>query len=179
MTSCRLQTQDGFNAPRKGKNNDHAHPPIHPTAHAANLGGDDKRVYEFIVRRFLACCSKDALGFQTTVDVLCGGEEFYATGPSSSHHVLYTLSCILVEMYLIHLHVTPIMIGLIILERNFLNVYPYEKWSGKELPDFEEGDEFMPSVCELREGVTSPPNLLTEADLVGLMDKNGIGMCTP
>ncbi|EIM82961.1 prokaryotic type I DNA topoisomerase [Stereum hirsutum FP-91666 SS1] len=139
-----LQTQDGFNAPRKGKNNDHAHPPIHPTAHAANLGGDDKRVYEFIVRRFLACCSKDALGFQTTVDVLCGGEEFYAT-------------------------------GLIILERNFLNVYPYEKWSGKELPDFEEGDEFMPSVCELREGVTSPPNLLTEADLVGLMDKNGIG----
>lgn len=33
----------------------------------------------------------------------------------------------------------------------------------------------MPDVCELKEGQTSRPNLLTEADLVGLMDKNGIG----
>lgn len=33
----------------------------------------------------------------------------------------------------------------------------------------------MPTVCELKEGSTSKPNLLTEADLVGLMDKNGIG----
>ncbi len=33
----------------------------------------------------------------------------------------------------------------------------------------------MPSVCEIKEGSTSSPNLLTEADLVGLMDKNGIG----
>ena len=33
----------------------------------------------------------------------------------------------------------------------------------------------MPSVCELREGQTTKPSLLTEADLVGLMDKNGIG----
>jgi DNA topoisomerase-3 len=33
----------------------------------------------------------------------------------------------------------------------------------------------MPSICELREGATTAPSLLTEADLVGLMDKNGIG----
>ena len=33
----------------------------------------------------------------------------------------------------------------------------------------------MPSICELKEGTTSAPKLLTEADLVGLMDKNGIG----
>lgn len=43
------------------------------------------------------------------------------------------------------------------------------------MPDYAEGDEFMPSICELREGETTAPNLLTEADLVGLMDKNGIG----
>jgi DNA topoisomerase III len=65
--------------------------------------------------------------------------------------------------------------GLIILERNYLDVYPYDKWSDKELPDFEEGATFVPSVCELREGITSKPSLLTEADLVGIMDKNGIG----
>ncbi|PFH53711.1 hypothetical protein AMATHDRAFT_136850 [Amanita thiersii Skay4041] len=133
-----------FEAPRKGKNNDKAHPPIHPTAHAGNLAGDDKKVYEFIARRFLACCSKDALGWQTTVDVVCGGEEFHAT-------------------------------GLVVLEKNYLLVYPYDKWSGHELPEFEEGEEFMPSVCELRDGQTSSPSLLTEGDLVSLMDKNGIG----
>jgi len=66
--------------PRKGKKNDQAHPPIHPTAYAANLAGEEKKVYEYITRRFLASCSKDAEGWETTVDVVCGGEEFYATG---------------------------------------------------------------------------------------------------
>ena len=75
-----LQDGGGFSQPRRGKNNDQAHPPIHPTAHAGNLAGDEKRIYEFITRRFLACCSKDALGFETTVDVVYGGEEFYAKG---------------------------------------------------------------------------------------------------
>lgn len=65
--------------------------------------------------------------------------------------------------------------GLIVLERNYLEVYPYDKWTGKYLPDFFEGEEFMPSVCELRDGQTTCPSFLTEADLVGLMDKNGIG----
>ncbi|KAF4597991.1 DNA topoisomerase [Pleurotus pulmonarius] len=133
-----------FTPPRRGKNNDKAHPPIHPTAHAGNLAGDEKRVYEFVTRRFLACCSKDAVGSQTTIDVVCGGEEFFTT-------------------------------GLIVHERNYLDVYPYDKWVSHAVPDFAEGEEFQPSVCELKDGETSPPNLLTEADLVTLMDKNGIG----
>jgi DNA topoisomerase-3 len=47
------------------------------------LAGDEKKVYEYITRRFLACCSKDAEGWQTTIDVEYGGEEFHATGDSS------------------------------------------------------------------------------------------------
>ncbi|KAI0633210.1 DNA topoisomerase [Trametes polyzona] len=134
----------GFNPPRRGKKDDHAHPPIHPTAHAGNLTGDDKRVYEYITRRFLASCSKDALGWQRTVDVQYGEEEFYAT-------------------------------GLVIRERNYLDVFPYDKWSDKELPDFREGETFVPTECRLDEGQTSKPTLLTEADLVNLMDEHGIG----
>ncbi|KAH9948967.1 DNA topoisomerase [Amylocystis lapponica] len=107
--------------------------------------GDEKRVYEYITRRFLACCSKDALGWETTVDVGYGGEAFYAT-------------------------------GLIVRERNYLDVFTYDKWSDKELPQFVEGEQFVPAICELREGKTSKPTLLTEADLVTLMDKNGIGL---
>ena len=75
-----LQDGGGFSQPRRGRNNDQAHPPIHPTAHAGNLAGDEKRIYEFITRRFLACCSKDALGFETTVEVVYGGEDFFAKG---------------------------------------------------------------------------------------------------
>lgn len=70
-------------------------------------------------------------------------------------------------------------LGLVVLQRNYLEVYKYDKWTGKNLPDFEEGQEFMPSVCELRDGETTSPSLLTEADLVTLMDKNGIGIATP
>jgi DNA topoisomerase III len=79
LASSSLQ-RDGFQRPRNGKNDDKAHPPIHPTAYAANLAGDDKKIYEYITRRFLASCSKDAVGFETTVDAVCGEEEFYATG---------------------------------------------------------------------------------------------------
>lgn len=55
-------------------------------------------------------------------------------------------------------------------------MYPYDKWSDKELPEFREGETFRPTVCELREGRTTRPKMLTEADLVALMDKNGIGL---
>lgn len=70
------------------------------------------------------------------------------------------------------------IIGLRVLARNYLEVYVYDKWTGKEIPEFTEGEEFMTSVCELREGATSSPSYLTEADLVTLMDKNGIGPCS-
>ncbi|EIW82848.1 prokaryotic type I DNA topoisomerase [Coniophora puteana RWD-64-598 SS2] len=147
MALIEKQTADsawGTFARGKGKHNDKAHPPIHPTAHAANLTGDQKKVYEYITRRFLASCSKDAEGFETKAEVDYGGELFSASGLS-------------------------------VLRRNYLEVYPYDKWSDKDMPDFVEGETFEPTSCEVKEGKTSAPSLLTEADLVTLMDKNGIG----
>lgn len=64
-------------------------------------------------------------------------------------------------------------------EKNYLTVYVYDKWTGHSLPEFAEGEEFEPTVCEIRHGETSKPTYLTEADLVTLMDKNGIGECRP
>ena len=162
MILQRSLQQGGFSPPRKGKNNDKAHPPIHPTAHASNLDADEKRVYEYITRRYLACCSKDAEGLQTTIDIECGGEQFSATGT-------YKLLSDTLQSGL------PIYVGLVVKERNYLVVYIYEKWNTHTVPQFEEGEEFIPTVCEIRNGQTSKPNLLTEADLVTLMDKNGIG----
>lgn len=130
--------------PRNGNKSDQAHPPIHPTKFTNSLQGDEKRVYELIVRTFLACVSKDAVGFETIATAELGKEEFTAT-------------------------------GLVILERNYLDVYPYEKWTGKEIHNYEVGQRFTPTELGIQEGKTSAPQLLTEADLIGLMDKHGIG----
>lgn len=39
--------------------------------------------------------------------------------------------------------------GLHILERNYLDVYIYEKWNAKEIYGYEEGDTFTPTVLEM------------------------------
>ena len=55
------RTETNGLTPRQGKKSDQAHPPIHPTKYAANLASENERkLYEFIVRHFLACVSKDA-----------------------------------------------------------------------------------------------------------------------
>ncbi len=43
------------------------------------------------------------------------------------------------------------------------------------LPDVAPGLQFVPSSLVLRESKTQPPSLLSEADLIRLMDQNGIG----
>lgn len=63
-----------------------------------------------------------------------------------------------------------------ILERNYLDVYIYERWTASEIPVYEIGQQFEPNRLEIKGGETSPPPLLTEADLIALMEKHGIGM---
>ncbi|KAJ5920856.1 hypothetical protein N7466_009182 [Penicillium verhagenii] len=136
-----------FRTPRFGRNNDKAHPPIHPVSwvSASQLNANEKKVYEFVTRRFLACCSEDALGQGTDIEILYGDEYFHAS-------------------------------GLLVLERNYLDVYVYDKWeSSQQLPKFEQGEKFVPTEANISEGKTTAPNYLTEPELIGLMDANGIG----
>ena len=62
------------------------------------------------------------------------------------------------------------------MERNYLEVYVYDKWSDKEIPDYSNVTEFQPTSIDLIDGSTEPPRLLTEADLIALMDKHGAGI---
>lgn len=130
--------------PRNGTKSDQAHPPIHPTKLATGLGGDEQCVYELVVRHFLACVSRDAVGAETVVGAVLAGEEFTAT-------------------------------GLCIHERNYLEVYVYDKWNAKVIHAYEVGQTFEPTDLSMRDGQTTAPNLLTEAELIGMMDKHGIG----
>lgn len=43
------------------------------------------------------------------------------------------------------------------------------------IPVYEQGSQFQPTAIEMVDGQTSPPQLLTEADLIALMEKHGIG----
>lgn len=70
----------GFRAPRQGKDDDKAHPPIHPTGHATDMNRYEKSVFEFVTRRFLACCADDARGRETRVEVNISGEVFWTKG---------------------------------------------------------------------------------------------------
>jgi DNA topoisomerase-3 len=137
----------GFHQPREGRNNDKAHPPIHPVNYVVStqLNAEEKRVYEFVVRRFLACCSEDAVGEATDIEITYGGEIF-------------------------HVH------GLSVIARNYLDVYPYDKWdNSQQLPQYTVGETFEPTEANMHDGQTSAPTYLTEPELIALMDANGIG----
>lgn len=131
-------------SPRNGRKSDQAHPPIHPTKYVNTLEGNERKVYELVVRHFLACVSRDAVGSETIVQIRIAQEEFSAS-------------------------------GLVIKERNYLEVYPYDKWNSKEILNYEQGTHFQPTEISMPEGSTTAPSLLTEADLIGLMEKHGIG----
>lgn len=136
-----------FKQPRQGRHDDKAHPPIHPVAYCApdSLNDKEKRVYEFITRRFLACCSDDAKGQATDIDIQYGDEIFGAH-------------------------------GVVVLARNYLDVYPYENWTNSTtLPKFNLHEVFEPTQAMMTEGKTTAPGYLTEPDLIALMDANGIG----
>ncbi|KAK1932801.1 DNA topoisomerase family protein [Babesia divergens] len=133
--------------PRKGKKNDEAHPPIHPVKPLRREEADSERswqLYEYITRRFLACCSPPAVGDESIVFIDISGEGFHSK-------------------------------GLVVRERNWLDVYPYSTWNGRFMPALTAGEEFMPQKLLMVESTTHAPGLLTERNLIELMSKHGIG----
>ena len=113
-----------FSLPRKGKNNDKAHPPIHPTSPGSDLSGTDRSVFEFIARRFLACCSLNAEGRETVVTAAVGREEFECR-------------------------------GVCIVARNYLDVYPYDRWSENEVAPYQRNQQLPFQSFLLQQGTPS------------------------
>mmetsp|Transcript_5816 Transcript_5816/g.8184 ORF Transcript_5816/g.8184 Transcript_5816/m.8184 type:complete len:230 (+) Transcript_5816:1360-2049(+) len=102
------------------------------------------RLYEYIARRFLACCSVDAKGSETLVVAQVGSELFNAK-------------------------------GMIVEQLGLYEVFIYDRWVDKHLPPVARGDRIPSEALELRAGKTEPPPLLSESDLISLMDRHGIG----
>jgi DNA topoisomerase-3 len=65
--------------------------------------------------------------------------------------------------------------GLVITQRNYLEVYTYDRWSDTEIPAFTQNERIPSESLVMTQGSTQAPPLLSEADLITLMDKSGIG----
>ena len=68
--------------PTRGKKSSTDHPPIHPAGPATReaIGEDAFRIYELVLRRFLATLSPDAEWKTMKILFVAGGEEYTATG---------------------------------------------------------------------------------------------------
>jgi DNA topoisomerase-3 len=131
------------------------HPPITPTASVseAQLSGDAWRLYEHISRHFLATVSPDCEIVRTEADVLIGGEAFEAVGQR-------------------------------VTSGGWTNVMPWHQPRSDEcgggdnnLAGFQgmSGKTVEVARVENVEGKTTAPEHLSEAELVGLMERHGIG----
>lgn len=146
----KLLLEGGFQVPRDGSHDDQAHPPITPCrAVDPNTINDQTQrgVYLLVVKHYMACCSRDAVGNETQISVQMDSEEFTAK-------------------------------GLIIRDMNWLEIYqPWERWStGQgELPNVEVGSRIAPFSLLLKVSCTSPPQPISEVELITLMDRHGIG----
>lgn len=148
---CGVLMHNGFLTPKKifGKIlvmvviMTNTHPPIHPTKFSAGescCSQDYKRIYELVVRHFLAYVSQPALGARTIVDIDIAVEKFTTS-------------------------------GLMVLERNYLEIYRYKSWGCSTIPTFMTQQQFLPTRLTLDACITRPPPLLSEADLLSCMDK--------
>ena len=66
--------------PSRGKKKTTDHPPIHPVMFSDTLVGVNKKVYDLIVRRFLATLSENAITENLSIIINVEGEDFSVTG---------------------------------------------------------------------------------------------------
>jgi DNA topoisomerase I len=71
-------------SPIQGNKDDPAHPAIYPTGITPRPGfsSSERKIYDLIVRRFLACFADDAMLKQTSAKLLIGNFPFVASGQS-------------------------------------------------------------------------------------------------
>jgi DNA topoisomerase-3 len=148
--ASRLLNEDGFQIPRAGQHDDQAHPPITPCKVVDPNTIQDptqRSVYILVAKHYLACCSRDAVGRETTLTVKIVAEEFTARG-------LMIEQKNWLEIY-----------------------HPWERWStGQgELPHLMVGSRIAPHSLLMKEGQTTPPLPISEPELITVMDKAGIG----
>jgi DNA topoisomerase-1 len=134
-------------SPNEGKMSDPAHPAIYPTGMSlrSKLGGLEYKVYDLIVKRFLATFGDPAATLRTDVSIDIAGHEFTAHGLE----VLYE--------------------GWMVLYRPYVNLERHV------LPQMQKGDALDNLAVEMQEKFTEPPRRYNQASLLAKMEQERIG----
>ncbi len=132
--------------PHEGKKEDPAHPAIYPTGMVPKgLEEREMKIYDVIVRRFLATFGDPAVREVVDVLITCNGEEFTAKGITTKvkgWHALYG---------------------------------PYATFKEEELPPLTEGEEIDVNKIVLAEKETQPPKRYTESSIIKELEKRNLG----
>lgn len=132
--------------PNNGKKTDPAHPAIYPTGvSGAKLDGKKAKVYDLVVKRFLATFADPAVRETLTVDIHVKNEPFIAKGTRTiqrNWHVFYD---------------------------------PYVKLDEVELPKMAKGDEIDVAKITLHDKETQPPKRYTQSSIIKELEKRGLG----
>jgi DNA topoisomerase-1 len=132
--------------PRNGKKDDPAHPAIYPTGIIPeNLNPREKKVYDLIVKRFLATFGDSAKRATMTVLLDCNTEIYVCKGTKTTYagwHEYYN---------------------------------PYVKLEEIELPELVLNEELKIKSLNLLEKETQPPRRYTEASIIKELEKRGLG----
>ncbi len=136
---------EGKTKPFQGTKSDPAHPAIHPTGQSASLDGQEKKLYDLIVRRFLSSFSTPAKKERTKVEVDSNGEIYGAQG-SVMKDAGWT---------------------------RFYG--PYYKSDDVDLPPFEPKSRLKLEKKEPIKKMTKPPGRFTEASIVSELEKRHLG----
>ena len=131
--------------PNNGKKTDPAHPAIYPTGNKAKLDGRQKKVYDLIVKRFMATFGENAVRETVTAEIDINTEPFAAKGTTTLVQGWY-------EFY-----------------------QPYVRSKEEELPKIEEGEVLNVEKIDLLQKETQPPKRFTPASLVKELEKRGLG----
>ena len=132
--------------PNNGKKTDPAHPAIFPTGTTPKkLSEPQQKLYDLVVRRFLATFGEYAKRETLTAHLILAEEIFIAKGTRTTEkgwHVFYE---------------------------------PYIKLKEEELPALKEKDEVKVDELLKEKGETQPPNRYSQASLVREMEKKNLG----
>ena len=132
--------------PNNGKKTDPAHPAIYPTGIIpAELTERESKIYDLIVKRFLATFSDNAVRETMTAEINCNNEIFIAKGTRTIEkgwHEFYS---------------------------------PYVNLEEIELPNMKKDDKIKVKTIELLSKETQPPKRYTPASIIKDLEKRNLG----
>lgn len=143
-----LEETRGQLRPVQGRKEDPAHPAIHPTGVLPReLSGDERKIFDLIVRRFLAAFSSSAV---------VNYREAVLKHPSLDKLVFRA-------------------VGQQVLARGWLKYYAFRAFEERRIPKLSVGEEVLIDSAEVLRQFTKPPSRLSRIKLLKWMESVEIG----